>query len=394
MKSIFTFLSLMLYFLAGAQSSYPGNGNSGFGGVLGTGTLQMSDDGTTVSGTLTKGAANLNDAVVIYINSVAGGFTSTSGFTDEADPLRRAISGVNGANRATVNFTAPFEADYAIAFDQGFGGLWQLVNGGSHNYITSVNLSPTGNPGSATFSFNFNKASIGLGGAINFTFVATYLNPNNAFRADEAIGNGIAGGNPGNPSTVTFTNSLAYPAIVTPIGFTSFIAEKRNGSNLLKWSIEQTGDLNGFTVERSGNGINYTSIAEVAGSPTVNNYSFSDLDPLSRHNFYRIKARENSGIIKYSVIRQLIGTSKANPVILLNNPVKDVVRFNPAGLNPGRWGFVITNNSGQTVAKGSFEKTNDTQIVEVPLPAGTRQGIYYIKVAAGQGVYTQSLIVQ
>jgi hypothetical protein len=41
-------------------ASYSGNGNSSFGGVLGTGSLTLTDNGTTVSGTFTKGAGNFN----------------------------------------------------------------------------------------------------------------------------------------------------------------------------------------------------------------------------------------------------------------------------------------------------------------------------------------------
>src|SRR6266480_2121151 len=74
-------------------ATYSGNGNTGFGGPIGQGSLTLTDDGTTVSGTLTKGAGGFNDVLVLYVDSVPGGFSDTSGFTDSGDGSRRAISG-------------------------------------------------------------------------------------------------------------------------------------------------------------------------------------------------------------------------------------------------------------------------------------------------------------
>src|ERR1017187_7194842 len=58
---------------------YHGNGNTGFDGAIGNGTLTLSDDGTNISGTLTAGGS-MNDVLVLYIQSGTGGFADTSGF--------------------------------------------------------------------------------------------------------------------------------------------------------------------------------------------------------------------------------------------------------------------------------------------------------------------------
>src|SRR5437762_12905362 len=117
-----------------AQSAtYSGNGNSGFGGPIGLGSLTLTDNGTTVSGTVNKGPNGFNDVLVLYINSTAGGFSDTSGFADNADGLRKAISGFDGANRSTLTMSGGFLPDYAIALgpsSDSFGGLWQLANRG------------------------------------------------------------------------------------------------------------------------------------------------------------------------------------------------------------------------------------------------------------------------
>src|SRR6266436_8870831 len=97
-------------------ATYSGNGNSGFGGPIGLGSLTFTDDGTTVSGTVNKGPNGFNDVLVLYVDSLSGGFTDTSGFADGADGLRRSISGFDGGgNRSLLTMPPGFLPDYAIA---------------------------------------------------------------------------------------------------------------------------------------------------------------------------------------------------------------------------------------------------------------------------------------
>jgi hypothetical protein len=186
-------------------ATYPGNGNSGFGGPIGLGSLTLTDNGTTVSGQVNKGPNGFNDVLVLYIQYGAGGFADTSGFGDGGDGLRKAISGFDGgANRSLLTFSGMMP-NYAIALgpaSDSFGGLWQLANGGANslNFINSVNLNPTGNNNSPTYTFSFNVSQIGIvpNTGATFSMFGTYIS-NSGFRSDEAVaGNdvGVQGWNP------------------------------------------------------------------------------------------------------------------------------------------------------------------------------------------------------
>lgn len=196
---------------SGQAAVYASNGNSGFGGVLSS--LEITDDGTTITATLTRGAGDLNDAFVLYIDSTVGGSNDTSAFTDSGDTLRSAISGFNGTNRATVTTPVGFGIDYALALDSGFGGLWQTVDSGSHTFVDAA--AAAGGTTAATYTMTFDFAEIGLASGQPFNFVGTYLNANDAFRSDEAFGGGIAAGNPGQ-NAVTFSSNLTYTPVPEP----------------------------------------------------------------------------------------------------------------------------------------------------------------------------------
>ena len=193
-----------------AQAVYKGNGNGGFGGTIGQGMLTFSSDGTTLTGTITQGGSSgFNDELVIYIDDQAGGFGTTSTFTDTGggDKLREATSGLgsNGTTRAPLNFTGGFGADYAIALSPAkaqFGAVYTLDNVANFTYDGSASLSPTGTNTAATYTFSFPLSDIGS--PTSFHFATTYLDGVGAYRSNEAVGNTITDvTNPANtnPST-------------------------------------------------------------------------------------------------------------------------------------------------------------------------------------------------
>ncbi|HEX8357963.1 MAG TPA: hypothetical protein VF610_11145, partial [Segetibacter sp.] len=125
-KLLFFFFSFChLCFLSNVfgQTNYPGNAKSGFGGPIGTGSLDISSAGGNITFTLNKASASaFNDVLVVYLDTKSGGFITTDNFVDGSSPLMIAISGFDGAtNRATFNFSGAFTPDYALALTPNSG---------------------------------------------------------------------------------------------------------------------------------------------------------------------------------------------------------------------------------------------------------------------------------
>jgi hypothetical protein len=212
---------------------YDGNTNNGFGGAIGNGSLVLSDDGTNLYGTLNTSGPMAN-ALVLYIATGPGGFASTAGFQDAAEPLRTAISGYTatqndgGPGQSVLTFESGFAPSYAIALQPGngvnFGGLWGLSNGGNYSLplITSVNLTPVGTDAAATYRFSFNVTNIGLtpGAGQSFELLGTFIS-DTGFRSTEAVAGNLTGIQGWNPFTqtayATYTMIPAiFPLIVAP----------------------------------------------------------------------------------------------------------------------------------------------------------------------------------
>lgn len=206
-----------------------GNGNTGFGGAVGNGSLLLTNDGTTISGTFTRGTSgNFNDALVLYFDSVSGGFSTTSSFNDQLDDLRKAVSGVSGSNRSTLTFPSGFSADYAVALKPtspgNFGGLWSLANGGDNSlgFITSVSLSPNNSNNAANYTFSFAVSQLGLtpNTATTISLLGSYVSAT-GFRSTEAVAGGVSGTQGHFPFTSFSAGTLAIvpePGSLTLLG--------------------------------------------------------------------------------------------------------------------------------------------------------------------------------
>jgi hypothetical protein len=204
--------------------------NAGFGDVIGANSQLHVDSDTSgnLNFGLVTGGGGLFDRIVMYIDSVGGGFADTVPFDDSADPLRAAISGSNtsGTAGSQLAFAPGFEADYAIGIEGGFAGLWQLVGGGSHTFLTSVNLMNSGNE----YEIDLTMADLGLAAGGSFRYVATYGNPFDGggfYRSDEFHGvaqSTVPGGNPGLSDVTLATgdynvfNSVPEPSTLLLLG--------------------------------------------------------------------------------------------------------------------------------------------------------------------------------
>jgi len=196
---------------------YAGNGVDG---AVGSGSLELRDSGGTVNGTFNRGgAATFTDYLVVFVDSVSGGFSGTTQFSDSANPLTRAVSGINadGSARATANFASGFAADYAIILNPDAGcHLFRLAAGGSGSLIepegAALSFSPSGNLSSPNYTFSFRLADIGLDNSSSFRFQSSYVTTfgSRTLQSFETIGSGST------PyfGTVNFDNFNLYPSPV------------------------------------------------------------------------------------------------------------------------------------------------------------------------------------
>lgn len=170
--------------------------------------------------------------------------------------------------------------------------------------------------------------------------------------------------------------------IVTPnpvsVNLVYFEVTVQNGEPNLKWQTAEEQNNRGFEIERSPNGMDWTtigfvgSIAHKGSSVGLLDYSFSDRTPLANKNFYRLKQLDNDGNATYSYVRMVNLSKVYNPQVA-PNPASDVVII--SGINGGER-IAIYDITGSLI-KEIVHTEGSRQVVSL---TDMNAGVYYIHI--------------
>ncbi|MBS1663792.1 MAG: M36 family metallopeptidase [Bacteroidetes bacterium] len=105
-------------------------------------------------------------------------------------------------------------------------------------------------------------------------------------------------------ATLLASKSLTTKYAVTPlpVNFLSFEAKKQGAVVGLHWVVNNEINVDSYVIERSGDGSVFTAIGTTAENAT-GDYAFTDAQPLSGRNFYRIRELDRDGRPTFSAIR-------------------------------------------------------------------------------------------
>ncbi|MEO6613393.1 MAG: hypothetical protein ABIT05_08960 [Chitinophagaceae bacterium] len=176
--------------------------------------------------------------------------------------------------------------------------------------------------------------------------------------------------------------TLGYKAFPVPLKLISFTAERRTGTSYLTWITENEENISHFDVQRSYDGVNYTTI----GNTTARNlasrqtYFFEDHSPLNGIAYYRIKSIDRDGQFSYSRIAAVNENQPASGNFYTLNPaINAITVFNRSGV-AGQFEYRLFSAGGQLVLTGTINMTGNGGAV-LPLPPGTAPGIYILELA-------------
>lgn len=160
-------------------TTYPGNGNAGFNGAVGTGSLSLTNNANgdfvfafTLGGFQTSFGGN--DLVIYVDNNKGNGIgTGTASLTDTADGGRQAVSEYSGTNRSTTNFAGLLNPQFGLDLSVNNASVYSLVNNGSFGFNAGQTVGGASQSG-ATYTVttgNGNSTST----VLTFTVPATAL---------------------------------------------------------------------------------------------------------------------------------------------------------------------------------------------------------------------------
>lgn len=266
----------------------------------------------------TEGTGSSNAGVFIGTSNLSKDLAESRVFAALA--LEYSATGItlNGRRNKTGISTGTTDIGYSTIKSNAFSrdGSYELEVFMNNSAVEQTYVYGTNNIniGSRTYHVWINGGQLDLQGDVRFP---TAINGVPELAIDEAInafGISHLGGANIQEANLTFSNiRFDYAVSTLPISLTSFKAHKQNDAIKLNWvTLSEQGNSH-FVILRSSNGKEFYSIAEMAGggnSVVMRQYSYTDYNPFSGTNYYKLKQVDFDGTTTESKIKSVKADSK------------------------------------------------------------------------------------
>lgn len=151
----------------------------------------------------------------------------------------------------------------------------------------------------------------------------------------------------------------------------AFDGAKEGESNLLTWEVEEEKQVDRYVLERSSNGVDFTTLSEKTalnnGNPTMF-YNYRDLLPGRGAKYYRLKSLAMDGSFEYSNVVVLSrGDDNLGGVAIYPNPTKGTFYIEFDADIATQLTYKIQDIVGQTVKEGVLKTDLGLNKIELDL---------------------------
>lgn len=182
----------------------------------------------------------------------------------------------------------------------------------------------------------------------------------------------------------------------TPIELLRFTGADTPEGNLLEWSTASETDNDYFTIKRSGNGVDFQTIATVKGSGTSitqKSYELLDKDAPQGLSYYRLTQTDFNGTVSepttISVLRRQADNLSEVQVIPVPASDKVSLSFVTAAEQTAR--VQITGVNGQIVYSQNLTTNAGSNVIPIDI-SGFSTGMYFVQIETNHASMTGKLL--
>jgi len=258
-----------------------------------------------------------------------------------------AENGKENKDNGVINGTGLFQVDGGFDNDGTITGSLDVCNGGGTNPFTGGGVS-----GSATVCSN---------GASNFPII------------------------PGAPLPVDL---LDFSAVLN-----------ENNQVELVWVTASELNNDYFTIERSETDLNFIAIEYIPGAGTtneVNEYKYTDLNPIEGKSFYKLKQTDFDGKSEaFDMVSMLIKSKAEIEVVLYPNPsTGDNVYLKVPSSEGDDFNVLINDLLGRNfISDLTFIEQGESTLIIIDFSSNLPKGIYLINIVVKGEIITKKLYV-
>ncbi|UAY50983.1 T9SS type A sorting domain-containing protein [Ferruginibacter albus] len=200
-------------------------------------------------------------------------------------------------------------------------------------------------------------------------------------------------GNAGSQDSLRFRLVFTYNPSPTPVTFTSIKAQPTTAGIQVQWNVTNETGIVQYVVQHSADGKNFTDIntESVKGNGA---YASIDTDPFAGKSYYRIKAVELSGQIKYTDIVNVV-TSQTPSITVYPNPVKgSTINLQLFNQPAGKYIVRLINAAGQRITTTSFNHNGGSALQQLHINVSSA-GSYKLQMISNTGkTFVQTISIE
>ncbi len=321
---------------------------------------------TQFAGVMIVGVSASGNQSAYYHNSIlvsgtGAGSIPSYGFVRGEDTTTTPIQTMDLKNNIiSMTRSGGGATNYAIASKGPFAGSNWASN---FNDLYNPDVAAIGYWNNAGYNLaNWKTAS--SGDANSVSVLPIFVSPTNLHLAGASIGNVNLAGTPLPSVPIDYDNDPrngvspymgADEALVSlPVAVSYFAGKRQANEHLLTWKASCSVTTT-FTIERSTDGRNFSSIGSVFATPAdcANPFNFTDRRPAEGINYYRLKMSNPDGRSTFSVVVALINKNTGFEIVGLNPSLVDngLTYLNVTSTKNTTLNISITDLNGRVVAQ-------------------------------------------
>jgi hypothetical protein len=179
-----------------------------------------------------------------------------------------------------------------------------------------------------------------------------------------------------------------------PVDFVTVKAWQQGNHDIVEWNIAAQENVSHYEVERSADGRNFTATGSVAAGAT-SRYQWTDVQPLSGNNYYRIRSVDNDGKQLYSAVVLVNRGQEAKSIAVYPTVVSShqfTLRMSNSAA--GVYQLRVVNYAGQQIHTQRIVHSGGSIVQSISLPAASQKGIYRVTVTGGNQSLSAPIVVQ
>ena len=176
-----------------------------------------------------------------------------------------------------------------------------------------------------------------------------------------------------------------------------FTAQLNNGAVAINWATASEKNNARFDIERSGDGLTYTTIGSVRGNGNSSshiNYNFTDNAPIIGLNYYRLKQVEFYGQSENSYIFNFVVTRFLSNISVTTKTVNNFAEFSVIATEAGTVGMTLYDIAGRKIIQFPDRQfTEGPNTINIDLST-LATGMYFMILSNNDGLQEKIKIIK